>query len=95
MADVWIPPIMQQWTGGAKRVQVSGASIRQIIDNLERLYPGIAEHLYEVDEDRLMPGLAVFVDGEAATLGLMESVKENGEVHFLPAIGGGATAHKR
>ena len=43
----------------------------------------------DVEEDDLLPGLAVVVDGETSLLGLLERVQENSEVHFLPAIGGG------
>ena len=43
----------------------------------------------DVEEDDLLPGLAVVVDGETSLLGLLERVQENSEVHFLPAIGEG------
>jgi hypothetical protein len=42
-----------------------------------------------VEDGALRPGLAVSIDSELATLGLMERVPEGAEVHFLPAIGGG------
>jgi molybdopterin converting factor small subunit len=41
------------------------------------------------EEDDLIPGVAVIVDGETSLMGLLERVQENSEVHFLPAIGGG------
>ena len=36
-----------------------------------------------------MPGMAVVVDGETSQLGLLEHVREDSEIHFLPALGGG------
>jgi hypothetical protein len=36
-----------------------------------------------------MPGLAVVVDGETSQLGLLAQVREDSEIHFLPALGGG------
>ena len=45
--------------------------------------------LYDAEEDDLISGIAVVVDGEVSQLGLLERVKENSEIHFLPAIGGG------
>jgi hypothetical protein len=33
--------------------------------------------------------VAVIVDGEASVLGMLERLREDSEVHFLPAIGGG------
>ena len=80
---------MQAHCGGNQQVVVPGATVRQVINNLEREYPGSRDLLMDVEEDDLLPGLAVVVDGETSLLGLLERVQENSEVHFLPAIGGG------
>lgn len=89
MADVWIPPRMQTLTQGKQRVDIPGATVRQIVNNLEKEFPGTKSELYDPELDDLIPGLAVIVDGEASQLGLLERVNEDSEVHFLPAIGGG------
>jgi len=69
---------------------VAGRTVRQVIDNLERAFPGLKAELYDEEEDVVMPGMAVVVDGETSQLGLLESVQEDSEIHFLPALGGGA-----
>lgn len=89
MPEVWIPPQMQRITGAPDRVPVDGATVRQVINNLERLHPGIKELLYDAELDDITPGLAVIVDGDVSQLGLMERVRPDSEMHFLPAIGGG------
>ena len=89
MAEVWIPTNMQSLTGGQQRVQAGGNNVRQIINDLEKQYPGLKEMLFDEEEDNLMPGIAVIVDGDASLIGLLERVREDSEVHFLPAIGGG------
>ena len=89
MAEVWIPPKLQELTGGKQQVQVDGTSVRRLINNLEILHPGIKEFLVDDGEDDLVAGLAVIIDGEVSLLGMLEKVQENNEVHFLPAIGGG------
>jgi molybdopterin synthase sulfur carrier subunit len=89
MAEVWIPPKLQELTGGKQQVQVEGTSVRRLINNLEILHPGIKEFLVDDGEDDLVAGLAVIIDGEVSLLGMLEKVRENSEVHFLPAIGGG------
>ena len=89
MPEVWIPPKLQQLTGGKQQVQVEGSTVRQVINNLERQYPGVKEFLCDEMEEDLIPGLAVIVDGEASQLGMLQKVQENSEVHFLPALGGG------
>jgi molybdopterin synthase sulfur carrier subunit len=80
---------MQPLAGGQQQVHVAGRTVRQVIDNLEHAFPGLKEQLYDAEEDLLMPGLAVVVDGETSQLGLLEQVREDSEIHFLPALGGG------
>ena len=87
MATVFIPPLMQKLTEEKQTLDVPGKSVREIVNNLETMYPGTKERI--VDGFRLKPNIAVSVDGEVTPLGLLEKVKENSEVHFLPAIGGG------
>ena len=89
MAEVWIPPRMQALTGGQKTVQVPGATIRQLINNLDERFPGVRERLYDEEAQDLIPGIAVIVDGETSQLGILERIRDDSEVHFLPAIGGG------
>ena len=87
MAEVWIPSRMQRMTNGQEQVQVGGATVRQILNNLEKEFPGIKEELCY--EDDIMPGIAVIIDGETGNLGMLDKVQENSEIHFLPAISGG------
>ena len=89
MAEVWIPPKLQELTAGNQQVRVEGSTVRRLINNLEALHPGIKEYLVDQDEDDLIPGLAVIIDGEVSQLGMLDKVGESSEVHFLPAIGGG------
>jgi molybdopterin converting factor small subunit len=71
-------------------VEVQGASVRQIIDNLESLHPGIKARLLTGDE--LRPGIAVAINSQLAREGLAQKVPEGAEVHFIPAISGGCAA---
>ena len=88
MATVYIPSLMQKLTDGKSKVEIEGATIRQIITQLDSQYPGIKERL--VEDNRIKGNISVAVDGEITPLGMLEKVNENSEVHFLPAIGGGA-----
>ena len=89
MVTVFIPTMLQPLSGGVKQVAMEVKNVRQIVDELERLYPGIKEKL--VDEGQIRPNISVAVDGEIARMGILEKVDEGAEVHFVPAIGGGAT----
>ena len=66
---------------------MEGDTIRQVIDNLERLYPGLKERL--CDGDRLRPSISVVVDGHASHLKLRHQLKDSSEVHFVISISGG------
>ena len=87
MPDVWIPSLLRRLTDGKEKLHVSGGSVREVIDSLDALYPGIKVRLCE--DDRLKPGVAVSVDGEVSLEGLRQAVGEDGEVHFVAAISGG------
>lgn len=88
MATVFIPSLMQKLSDGKSKVEIEGASVRQIVNNLEAEYPGFKDRL--VDDGRIKGNISVAIDGEITPLGMLEKVGENSEVHFLPAIGGGA-----
>lgn len=93
MPIVFIPTMLLPLSGGVKQVKIDAANLRQVIDGLESLYPGLKTRLLE--EGQIRPNLAVAIDGEVARLGLLEKVGEQSEVHFVPAIGGGAEAPAR
>ena len=88
MATVYIPSLMQKLTDGSSKVEVVGSTVRQIVENLEKDYPGMKDRL--VDDNRIKGNISVAIDGEITTMGMLGKVDENSEVHFLPAIGGGA-----
>ncbi|KAA1295482.1 MAG: hypothetical protein EGP08_04145 [SAR202 cluster bacterium] len=87
MALVFIPSLMQNLSNGEQRVSVEGANVRQIIDNLDSMFPGFKNRL--VEDGRVKPNISVAIDGEITPLGMIEKVTEDSEVHFLPAISGG------
>jgi molybdopterin converting factor small subunit len=87
MANVFIPALLRKLTGGKDRTQATGATLREVIDDLERQFPGFRERV--VENGDLARSVAVSIDGEVITGGLSESVPPNGEVHFVPAIAGG------
>ena len=87
MPTVFIPPALRALTGGAAQVEGSGSNVRRLIDDLESQFPGIRGRLCE--GAALRSGLAVAIDGNISSLGLIQKVPEQCEVHFLPALGGG------
>ena len=87
MATVIIPALLRKFTGGVERVEVPGRTVRELIRNLGDRFPGIADQLLEDGDVR--PSVAVSIDGEMATGGVLDTVRTDSEVHFIPALGGG------
>jgi sulfur-carrier protein len=87
MPTAVIPTLLRKRTNGRDRVQVSGRNIREVIADLDRQFPGFAKEL--IDDGDLKGSVAVSIDGEVGTQGLLDPVRETSIVHFLPAIGGG------
>jgi len=63
---------------------VEGASVGEVVENLERLWPGLRERL--VEGDRLRAHIRVAVDGRVSMLGLLERLSANSEIHFVAAV---------
>ena len=88
MPTVWIPSLMQKLTGGQAQVEVEGATVREIVANLETAFPGFKERICE--NDRIRSSLSVAIDGEISNEGMRRKVGAGSEVHFLPALAGGS-----
>ncbi len=87
MATVVIPALLRKFTGGIERADVPGRTVRELIRNLGDRFPGISEQLLEDGDIR--PSVAISIDGEMATGGILDRVGADSEVHFIPALGGG------
>jgi molybdopterin converting factor small subunit len=90
MAVVWIPSLLQSLTGGQEKVVLSGATVGEIIDNLDERYRGVKDRL--VQGGKIRPHIAVAIDGDVSPEGLEQDVQESSEIHFIPALSGGGNA---
>ena len=87
MTTVRIPQPMRVYTQDKEVVEVGGKNVRQLIDELEKNYPGMKDVL--LNDGKLKPDVAIMMDGQISQLGLLEPVSEENEVIFIPAISGG------
>ena len=87
LATIFIPTMLQEITNGTKKLELDARNVRQVVDELEKVYPGMQERLLDANDIR--EGLAVVVDGDVSVMGMLTKVGEQSEVHFVPAIGGG------
>ena len=87
MTTVFIPALLRKLTGGKDRTSATGVTLKAIIDDLERQFPGFRDRV--VEHGDLAGSIAVSINGEVITGGLSESVPADSEIHFVPAIAGG------
>jgi len=78
---------MRKLTGGRDRVTVSGKNLREAIADLDRQFPGIGNQL--LDDGDIKASIAVSIDGEVGTNGVLDTIRENSEIFFMPSIAGG------
>jgi molybdopterin synthase sulfur carrier subunit len=88
---VYVPTPLRRVTGGQSTVRVAGSTVGEVLDALERQYPGIRPQLFDED-GQVRTFINVFVNGtEIRQLeGLATPLREADEVSIIPAMAGGA-----
>ena len=89
MATVRIPTPLRTLTGGKDEVEASGATLADLIADLESKYPGIRDRL--LDEKGVRRFINIFVGDEDIRFleGLKTELKGNEQISIVPAIAGG------
>ncbi len=90
--EVRIPTILRSYTGGAKAVEGSGATLDELLDNLDAAHGGLRERL--VDGEKLRRFVNVYLNDEDVRFlgGLETPVKDGDTVTVLPAVAGGCSS---
>ena len=91
MAQVRIPTPLRALTNNARVVQAAGRTLADVVDDLERQFPGIRARL--VDGDGAVHAfINIFVNDEDIRFreGLATPVPEPADVSIVPAMAGGA-----
>ena len=91
MSTVRIPPVLRAQAGGAKSLELAGATVGEVLRSLVVAHPGLRAQLY-TDDGSLNRFVNVYVDGQDVryTGDLATPVGEHGELVILPAMAGGA-----
>jgi molybdopterin converting factor small subunit len=89
MSVVRVPPALRAESGGAREVEASGATVRELLDDLLHRMPALGSRVYDAGE--IQPFVNVYVDGEDVRTrdGLDTPVGDGATVILLPAMAGG------
>lgn len=87
MAVVVLPrSLIVLFPGAGRRVEAEGATVAQLIDALDRRWPGVRDRLCQ-RSDALREFINVYVDGLPAEMST--PLEPTSTVHILPAVAGG------
>ena len=81
MIKVFLGSNLKSFTNGSEVLELEATSVRSLIKELNRQYPGI--------EDALESGFALAIDGEVIANPGYEKLTEVSEVRFLSPMQGG------
>jgi len=87
--EVRIPTILRTYTDGAKLVEGSGATLAEVLADLETRHTGIHERI--VDESGLRRFVNIYLNDEDVRFldGINTAVSDGDVVTILPAVAGG------
>jgi len=73
--------LSRRYTGGVTEFAIVAKNLRGIIKEMDRLHPGLGEHLEEET--------TVAIDGEIHEVGYYQTVRPGSEIFFIPKLEGG------
>ena len=72
---------VRRLTGGLTEFDVEANTVRRLITELDRRFPGLG---HQIDE-----GMAIAIDGEIFQDAYSAELKPGSEIYLIPKIGGG------
>lgn len=91
MATIYIPTPLRRLTGGESKIEATGGTVGDLIQQVEQSHPGVADRVLDGDGN-VKRFINIFVnDDEIRTkAGLETAVSEGDKVSIVPAMAGGA-----
>jgi hypothetical protein len=84
---VRLAPLLHPYTAGAGSVQATGATLGEVLDDLDRRFPGLRFRVVD-EHDRVRRHMRCFVD-EVDARDCAASVRSGQEVYIVGALSGG------
>lgn len=88
--SVRIPTILRTYTGGASEVDAEGATLAEVLDDLDARYPGIRDRILD-DQGALRRFVNVYVGNDDVRFldALDTKTPDGSQVSVIPAVAGG------
>ena len=86
---VRIPTPLRTLTGGNDEVKASGATVGDVIEDLEKKHPGIRDRLLDAKGVRRFINIYVGEEDIRFLDGLKTALKAGDQISIVPAIAGG------
>ena len=84
---VHIPQPLRSYTDGARQVEAAGKSLAELLDDLDRQFPGIRFRIVD-EQDRMRQHVKFFVNREQ--VGRLDApLAASDEVHIFQSLSGG------
>ncbi len=89
-ARVRVPTPLRKYTQGADEVDAAGDTVKTLVDDLEKNYPGIKERICD-ESGKIRRFVNVYVNGDDIRFlqNLETSVNNGDSISIVPAIAGG------
>ena len=88
--SVRVPTPLRKLTQGADEVDVQGDTVKALVDDLERKFPGIKERICD-ESGKIRRFVNIYVNGDDIRFlqNLETSVRDGDSISIVPAIAGG------
>jgi len=87
MTQVFIPSQLASYTDGATRVQAAGATVGEVLDDLDARYPGLKFRVID-EQDRVRKHMRMFI-GRDETRSIAARLSDGDELLIFGALSGG------
>lgn len=78
---------LRSYTGGHSEVEADGATLAELLRDLDRRFPGIRFRMID-EQDRVRQHMSLFVNGESVRT-LDVALSPNDDVQIIQALSGG------
>ncbi|WLG48160.1 MoaD family protein [Pseudomonas sp. FP1742] len=87
--SVIVPTLLRSFTQDQKRVEVQGSTVLEVIEHMEREYPGVKERLIRDGQVHRFVNIYVNDDDIRFADNLATPLKAGDAITILPAVAGG------